>query len=213
MSILVLFVAGALALFAPARVLAGEAGEKESAQPAAEAPPAPEISTDAKDGKAALDGYVHPGAMVGRPLMHETPLMVEAAKRPAKELWNEMGLIEDEMKLYAEQGRYDSLVDLADRWVADMMAVFNHEYPGAIVPRQVGMKRALMSCARVGNEIRSGVESGEDLDVSGAVGLVTGCNRLFARFLPPKVTGLPDEFADYREPDEAASGREAAKPE
>jgi hypothetical protein len=213
MSTPALFVAAALALFAPARVLAEEATEKEAARPAAETPPAPEISTDVDDGKSALDGYVHPGAMIGRPLIAETPLMVEARKRPAKELWNEMGLIEDEMKLYADQGRYDSLVDLADRWVADMMGVFGHEYEGAIVPRQVGMKRAVMTCARVGNEVRGGVESGDHDNVSRAVDLVTGCNKLFARFLPPKVTGLPDQFADYREPDEAASGSEAAKPE
>jgi hypothetical protein len=26
------------------------------------------------------------------------------------------------------------------------------------------------------------------------------CNALFGRFLPPEVTGLPDEFAGYQDP-------------
>jgi hypothetical protein len=171
-----------------------------SPDPNAAAPPAPRISTDAKDGQAGTQGYAHPAAMVGRPLLPETPLMAEARTREPKDLWDEMGVIENEMKLYAGDGRYDMLPHLAERWVADMNAAFMKVYAGAITPRQVGMKRALLTCASVSNQVSGAVDQGEAYPIERAVEMVEGCNQLFARFLPPEVTGLPDEFAGYQDP-------------
>lgn len=160
----------------------------------------PEISNDAQDGKAAVEGYAHPAAMAGRPLLPDSPLLEEARHRPPKDLWNEMGLIVGEMKLYADEGRYDPLVDLADRWVADMNGVFVQVYARVITPRQVGLKRAMLTCARAGVETRRVVELDSAVWVGATVQMMESCNGLFARFLPPDVTGLPDEFANYVDP-------------
>jgi hypothetical protein len=190
-----------LALAVPMDALGAEEGAAAPTPEApAEQPPAPDISTDAKDGRAATEGYAHPSAMIGRPLMTESPLAVEARKRAPKDLWEEMGVIEKEMTLYAGDGRYDMLPHLAERWTADMNAAFLKVYERAITPRQVGLKRAVLSCARVPNEVRGAVDLGQPEVIDRSVALLAGCNKLFARFLPPDITGLPDEFAGYRDP-------------
>lgn len=213
MRIFASFAVALLALGAPVRAPAAEEGAATPPPEAPATPPGPDISTDVKDGRAATEGYAHPAAMVGRPLAVDTPLAAEARKRSPKDLWNEMSLIEDEAKLYAGEGRYDMLPDLAARWWADMNAAFLKVYEKAITPRQVGMKRAVLSCARVPSEMSGAVDFGQPEPIDRAVAFIGGCNKLFGRFLPPEVTGLPDEFAGYQDPPGAVPTEPQAAPE
>jgi hypothetical protein len=75
------------------------------------------------------------------------------------------------------------------------------------------MKRAAMTCARVGSDTRRALALDQEFHLDQAVRLVEGCNQLFARFLPPDVTGRPDEFADWKPRGPTDPAAEGSKPQ
>ncbi len=140
----------------------------------------------------------------GDPILEETPLLVEARKRPPKELWLEMTQIHDEMHAYAADADYAPLSELARRMQADMFGAFVQVFDPLVQPRRVGLKRAVLGCASLPTRVEQAVKVNWPTEIEGAMAFVDGCMKMLARFYPPDMTGLPDEFAAAQPASEAA---------
>lgn len=129
------------------------------------------------------------------PVIEETPLLVEARKRAPGELWIEMTQIHDEMRARAQDQDYPPLADLAKRLHADMTGAFVQVFDPLVQPRRVGLKRAVLNCAVIPARVEQAVKVNWPTDIEEAMAFVDSCMKMLARFYPPEMTGLPDEFA------------------
>ncbi len=173
--------------------LAAAADEK----PAAPAAPAPAAAT--------------PEAAAAEPVFEETSLLEAARKRPPKELWIEMTQIQDEMHAHAQDQDYPPLSELSRRLHADMAGAFVQVFDPLVQPRRIGLKRAVLACATLPTRVEQAVQANWPTDVESALEFVDSCMQMLARFYPPEMTGLPDEFASSR-PAGGTAATSAEKP-
>jgi hypothetical protein len=145
------------------------------------------------------------------PIFDETPLLEETRKRPPKELWIEMTQIQDEMHAHVQDQDYPPLGELAKRLHADMVGSFLQVFEPLVNPRRIGLQRAVLTCAQLPARVDQAVKANWPTDVEDAMTFVDSCMKLLARFYPPEMTDLPDEFANLK-PAAGAAAAPAGKP-